>query len=105
MVHWLAGGRSDMANLVLLCKVHHRKHHDGEFTITADGRGGIAFRCHDRILPAQGDTTTSDDDAPAEDERGDIADDAALTKWDGSRLTIDAINVYAQYLRVAKTAS
>ena len=31
--HWADGGRTDMANLVLLCRRHHRLHHDGVITI------------------------------------------------------------------------
>jgi hypothetical protein len=32
--HWLNGGPTDLANLVLLCQAHHLAHHDGDYTIT-----------------------------------------------------------------------
>jgi hypothetical protein len=31
--HWLTGGPTDLANLVLLCRHHHRGHHRGEYRI------------------------------------------------------------------------
>jgi len=37
--HWMHGGRTDLANLVSLCGFHHRRLHDGEFRIRADGFG------------------------------------------------------------------
>ena len=36
--HWLYGGPTNLANLVLLCAGHHRAHHDGEFRIQPLGR-------------------------------------------------------------------
>jgi hypothetical protein len=32
--HWIDGGGTDLANLVLLCRAHHHAHHDGEFRVT-----------------------------------------------------------------------
>ena len=32
--HWSQGGPSDLANLVLLCRKHHRVIHGSEWTIT-----------------------------------------------------------------------
>ncbi len=43
VVHWSAGGRTDMANLLLLCRRHHRQHHKGLFDIVADGKQGFSF--------------------------------------------------------------
>jgi hypothetical protein len=43
VVHWSAGGRTDMANLLLLCRRHHRQHHKGLFGIVADGKQGFSF--------------------------------------------------------------
>jgi hypothetical protein len=38
--HWLDGGPTDLANLVLLCRAHHRAVHDGGWQLTRapDGR-------------------------------------------------------------------
>jgi Domain of unknown function (DUF222)/HNH endonuclease len=40
LVHWLDGGPTDLANLALLCRVHHRVVHEGGWRLTRgpDGR-------------------------------------------------------------------
>jgi hypothetical protein len=40
LVHWLEGGPTDLANLALLCRAHHRAVHDGGWQLTRgpDGR-------------------------------------------------------------------
>lgn len=39
VVHWAQGGATDLDNLVLLCRHHHRLHHEGGYAITlTDGR-------------------------------------------------------------------
>jgi len=51
--HWLHGGPTNLAKLVLLlCAGHHRAHHDGEFRIQPLGRGRFRFlRADGRLLP------------------------------------------------------
>jgi hypothetical protein len=47
VVHWVDGGRTDMANLVSLCRFHHHRHHEDAFRIVAaEGAGtrGGGFR-------------------------------------------------------------
>lgn len=40
--HWAQGGATDLQNLALLCRHHHRLHHEGGYTITmVDGRPGF----------------------------------------------------------------
>jgi Domain of unknown function (DUF222)/HNH endonuclease len=36
VVHWADGGETSLANLILLCRPHHRMVHDGGFRICAD---------------------------------------------------------------------
>jgi hypothetical protein len=40
LVHWLEGGPTDLANLALLCRAHHRAIHEGGWQLTRgpDGR-------------------------------------------------------------------
>lgn len=44
--HWIRGGRTHLANLLLLCRFHHRLHHRGGFTIMATANPG-EFLFHD----------------------------------------------------------
>lgn len=86
--HWIRGGRTDMANLVLLCSRHHHAHHDGEFTITPAEPGQFRFNRRDGALiqrhidPSDYVTTTMS----VEDEHGEVNPDAAHTRWGGERL-------------------
>jgi len=54
VVHWADGGRTDLDNLVTLCSLHHRRLHEGAFTLAAVGDDGFAFRTSsgDRIVVA-----------------------------------------------------
>jgi HNH endonuclease len=45
--HWIDGGRTDLANLVSLCRFHHRRHHEGQFRIRRDGPGNFTFTAAD----------------------------------------------------------
>ncbi len=88
VLHWLHGGKTILANLVLLCRAHHHAHHDGEFLIVALGRQQFRFLRTDglqlpnRIDPARLATT----DTPVEAEHDHVFDDAATTSWDGTPL-------------------
>ncbi|MBA2280170.1 MAG: HNH endonuclease [Acidimicrobiia bacterium] len=45
LVHWEDGGPTDPANLLCLCREHHRQHHQGEFTIEGSPvTGALTFR-------------------------------------------------------------
>jgi hypothetical protein len=51
--HWSAGGRTDLDNLVQLCRRHHRLVHEGGVIIERDGSGGLLFRRRDgTAMPA-----------------------------------------------------
>jgi Domain of unknown function (DUF222)/HNH endonuclease len=42
LVHWLHGGRTDLANLALVCRAHHRAVHEGGWRLTHDPDGRLA---------------------------------------------------------------
>ena len=48
--HWAHGGRTDMANLISLCRFHHRRHHDGAFEIRAVSGEPIRFELSDGTM-------------------------------------------------------
>jgi hypothetical protein len=52
--HWARGGRTDLTNLVALCRHHHRLVHEGGFCVETLGSGRLAFVGPDgrRISPA-----------------------------------------------------
>jgi hypothetical protein len=41
LVHWLDGGPTDLANLVLLCRAHHRAVHEGGWRLARGPDGGV----------------------------------------------------------------
>jgi hypothetical protein len=86
--HWLHGGRTIMANLLLLCRRHHHALHDGEFTITPRGGGRFRFVTWDgRELPRHVRVDEVMGTAgPVEQDHRDVAPGAATTRWDGSPL-------------------
>ncbi|HEY3714325.1 MAG TPA: HNH endonuclease signature motif containing protein, partial [Jatrophihabitantaceae bacterium] len=97
--HWIHGGRTHLANLVLLCPRHHHTHHDGQFRIDALGQGRFRFTRSDgtdlphHINPADHITT----DTPIEADHPHVAGNAATTRWDGPRLDSHyAVAVLAQ---------
>ena len=89
VLHWLHGGLTDLANLVLLCSRHHDAHHRGEFTIVALGRQRFRFLREGRaLLQAHVDPSTLfDTDTPVEDEHADVAADAAGNRRAGNAWT------------------
>jgi hypothetical protein len=47
-VHWRDGGRTDRANLILLCSHHHHAAHDGRWTVIQEAPGEITVRRRQR---------------------------------------------------------
>jgi hypothetical protein len=99
--HWLHGGKTILANLVLLCRRHHHAHHDGEFLILPLGRGRFRFLTADghelpnRVAPSE----LAASHTPIENEHDHVAADAATTRWNGTKLDRDyAITALAQGL-------
>jgi hypothetical protein len=43
VTHWADGGRTDLKNLVLLCRRHHRAVHEGGMRVCLDIEGKVAF--------------------------------------------------------------
>ena len=43
IVHWADGGETKLDNTVLLCRVHHRRVHEGGYTVCIDRDGQVVF--------------------------------------------------------------
>ncbi len=50
IVHWSKGGTTDLDNLILLCRFHHRFVHEEGWSITTGPGGGFQFRKPDRTV-------------------------------------------------------
>lgn len=94
MRHWLYGGRTDLANLVLLCRWHHHAHHREEFSIGVGPDGSFVFRRVDGlVLEHHVDPARLSPAAPA------LAAVEAAPSWTGTGQRLDrhwAIAVLAQ---------
>jgi hypothetical protein len=88
VVHWIDGGPTNLANLVLLCEAHHRGHHAGEFSIAPAGRLGFRFRnAAGRELPATVDPTSQlHRSQPVASLSSSVQPHAATSRWKGERL-------------------
>lgn len=42
-LHWVDGGHTDLCNCLLLCRFHHRRHHEGKFEIDKTDPGEFVF--------------------------------------------------------------
>ncbi|HEY3519029.1 MAG TPA: DUF222 domain-containing protein, partial [Gammaproteobacteria bacterium] len=69
--HWINGGESKPENMTLLCRYHHRLHHEGGFSIAKQADGTLRFVTADgRTIPRAGYRREDfvDDDVGADDE-------------------------------------
>jgi hypothetical protein len=99
--HWFWGGKTVLANLILLCRAHHHALHEDAFTVVALGKGRFRFQRADGCeLPQHADPSElRTTDAAIEHEHQHVASGAATTRWDGSRLDhAYAVAAFAQGL-------
>jgi hypothetical protein len=83
--HWARGGATDLDNLVLLCRRHHRLVHEGGYTVTRRSGGAIAFHRPDgRRIPACPSRAGGRPTALAPTRRPD----ACVSLWAGERLDL-----------------
>lgn len=50
VVHWAEGGATSLANLVLLCRRHHRLAHEGGFTLALEDGRPVVRRVDGSVL-------------------------------------------------------
>jgi Domain of unknown function (DUF222)/HNH endonuclease len=75
VVHWAHGGRTDLDNLVQLCRHHHRLVHEGGWSVRPDRGGGFEVRRPDGLPLVEAPAASS---APGPDDgAGRTADPGA----------------------------
>jgi hypothetical protein len=94
--HWADGGDTNLGNLVLLCRHHHRLVHEGGFTVERLDDGALRFLRPDGIpmqafggeLPAQSQAVMQ---LLAAQHKANLQIDhrSCVTQWDGSQLDYD----------------
>ena len=92
--HWADGGETKLANLVTLCRLHHRLVHEGEILIDTLPGGGWRFRHPDgRHFELIRRTQSAYDGEELERAHAalgiDIDSDTAATRWRGERMDYD----------------
>ena len=91
--HWADGGETKLANLVTLCRLHHRLVHEGEIMIEITPTGGWRFLHPDGRHFEMIRCTRVYDADDLEDTHAalgiDIDSDTAATRWRGERMDYD----------------
>jgi HNH endonuclease len=91
--HWAEGGETKLANLVTLCRLHHRLVHEGEITIETTPTGGWRFLHPDGRHFEVIRCTRAYDADDLEDTHAalgiHIDSDTAATRWRGERMDYD----------------
>ena len=91
--HWAEGGETKLANLVTLCRLHHRLVHEGEIMIEMTAAGGWRFLHPDGRHFEVIRCTRAYDADDLEDTHAalgiHIDSDAAATRWRGERMDYD----------------
>jgi Domain of unknown function (DUF222)/HNH endonuclease len=97
IVPWVLGGRTDLDNLILLCRRHRRLDHEGGFSVIGNGNDEVVFRDPRRErLDNSPKPPPGSLEALLETNRGAglRIDHDTLLKGDGERMDLEE-NVYA----------
>jgi hypothetical protein len=91
VIHWLDGGPTDVTNLVLACRRHHRAVHEGGYSVALTTTGARWCRPDRSDVPRSVHPPQLDGPAVAaqNDELGlGITPDTPVARWDGSDLDV-----------------
>lgn len=93
---WVNGGRTDLDDLVLVCRAHHHLVHDRGWTMERAGPGGrFRFRRPDgQVLVAHVDHPPPEGRLPVPDDLGE----GAAAPWAGQRLDVHTLDALVAYL-------
>ena len=95
--YWANGGRTDLDNLLSLCKWHHMVVHDRGYLIAAAQDGTFAFYDPGGSVIPPSPALPAPDGAIAEVHDAEVAADTIIPPWSGERLDLD----YAIYTCLA----
>lgn len=91
IVHWLRGGRTDLANLMLICGHHHRQIHDHGYIVRGRGTEATFHRPDECPIEPFGSPTSGNVEAlRAGNGSRQIDGDTITPYWAGERLDLDA---------------
>jgi hypothetical protein len=88
--HWARGGKTDLENLVFLCRFHHRLIHSCGYSVKPVNSGFEFYRPDGSLIPATHSPPTRTGNIRARNiKRGAvIAADAIKSGWDGERMNL-----------------
>ncbi len=89
IVYWAHGGRTDLANLISLCRYHHQLVHDRGYRIAAPPGGGFAFSRPDGTPLPPSPALPPPDGSIGGTHDADITPDTIIPPWYGERLDLD----------------
>jgi hypothetical protein len=93
--HWAEGGKTELANLVTLCRWHHRLVHEGGIAVRAGRGGGWRFFRDDgrEFEPVRCDPLANYRGTEIEETHGKqglvVTETTAATRWRGERMDYD----------------
>lgn len=104
--HWAMGGETKLGNLLLLCGFHHRRHHEGAFTISTTIDGYSFETCDGQpIRPITHGPVISDYHGPLllRSKHPDIGPETPAALWGGEEMQFGyAVSVIADACEFAE---
>lgn len=99
--HWIAGGPTDLGNLVSLCRFHHRRVHEGGCRVFLDADGARHF-----LSPAGYELDAPGPLGPVDRPEPAVPVEPYSSGWDGSRLDMPlTLDCLFQHIDSAESAT